>query len=113
MMADSLTTIDSVKTVQEEPEVNKIVYRIQIGSFSKGLPEYIDRLYKKLAVLRRIDHYTDEKGITVYTIGEVSNLDDALKLQAQIRQEGVKDAFVVAYNNGKRITLKEARELTK
>lgn len=100
-----------VETETEEDE-NNLIYRIQIGAYSKGLPEYVDRLYKKLSVLRKIDHYTDDRGVTVYTVGEVNNFDDALKLQAQIRQEGVKDAFVVAYNNGKRITLKEARELT-
>lgn len=105
--------ITEEKPVVAEEEKNELIYRIQIGAFSKGLPEYIDRLYKKLAVLRRIDTYTDERGVVVYTVGELRNFDDALKLQQQIRQEGVKDAFVVAYHNGKRITLKEAREITK
>ncbi|MFA9389093.1 MAG: hypothetical protein ACERKD_04770 [Prolixibacteraceae bacterium] len=105
--------IEPIPKMDDIDEVNKIIYRIQIGSYSNGLPDYIDRQYQKLGQFRKIDHYTDDKGITVYTIGEVKNLDDAIKLQAQIRQEGVKDAFVVAYNNGKRITLKEARELTK
>jgi hypothetical protein len=95
------------------PEGNSIVYKIQIGAYSKGLPEYIDRLYKKLSVLRRIDSYTGDKGVVVYTVGELANFDDAVKLQNQIRQEGVKDAFVVAFNNGKRITLSEAREISK
>ncbi|MGF7139930.1 SPOR domain-containing protein [Roseimarinus sediminis] len=111
------TTVSEViaedKPVVAEEEKNELIYRIQIGAFSKGLPEYIDRLYKKLAVLRRIDSYTDERGVVVYTVGELRNFDDAVKLQQQIRQEGVKDAFVVAYHNGKRITLKEAREITK
>lgn len=92
---------------------NDIRYKVQIGAYSKGLPEYIDRLYKKLSVLRKIDNYTDDRGIVVYTIGNVDNFEDAVKLQNQIRQEGVKDAFVVAYNNRKRITLSEAREIQK
>lgn len=101
------------KPAEIEEEKDELIYRIQIGAFSKGLPEYIDRLYKKLSVLRRIDSYTDDRGVVVYTVGELRNFDDAVKLQEQIRQEGVKDAFVVAYHNGKRITLKEAREITK
>lgn len=105
-------TIKVLLPIQNESQ-DKLVYRIQIGAFSKGLPDYIDRLYKKLAVLRKIDHHTDERGVVVYTIGELSNYDDAVKLQNQIRQEGIKDAFAVAYLNGKRITLKEARELEK
>ncbi|MDA3929042.1 MAG: hypothetical protein PF541_08785 [Prolixibacteraceae bacterium] len=103
--------LDTIQNVNIEAPVS-IVYKIQIGAYSKGLPEYVDILYKKLSVLRKINKYTDERGIVVYTVGEVSNFDDAIKLQKQIRQEGVKDAFVVAYNNGKRITLSEAREIT-
>lgn len=90
-----------------------IKYKIQIGAYSKALPAYVDRMYNKLSVLRKIDNYTDKNGIVVYTVGNVDNFEDALQLQKQIRQEGIKDAFVVAYNNGKRITLSEAREIQK
>jgi hypothetical protein len=48
----------------------------------------------------------------VYTVGELTSFDDAVKLQNQIRQEGVNDAFVVAYLNNKRISLNEARKLS-
>lgn len=113
MVKDSTHMEVITESAVVEEEIDVIKYRVQIGSFSKGLPDYVDRLYKKLSVLRKIDHYTDENGITVYTIGEVSNFNDAIKLQEQIRNEGIKDAFVVAYNNGKRITLKEAKEITK
>jgi hypothetical protein len=91
---------------------NLVVYKVQIGAYSRGLPDYIDRLYKKLSVLRRIDTYTNDRGVTVYTVGELSNFDDAVRLQNQIRQEGVQDAFVVAFLDGKRITIKEAREIS-
>jgi len=114
---DTVSVVESVDNEQDEPngeaaQVKQVVYKVQIGAYSKGLPDYIDRLYKKLSVLRRIDHYTDERGIVVYTVGELSNFDDAVKLQNQIRQEGVKDAFVVAYLNNKRISLNEARKLS-
>lgn len=95
-----------------EPLGDKVIYKVQIGAFSNSLPDYIDRLYKKLSVLRRIDTYTTEKGVVVYTIGELASLDDAVRLQNQIRIEGVSDAFVVAFINGKRITLNEAKEIS-
>ncbi|MBN2805296.1 MAG: SPOR domain-containing protein, partial [Prolixibacteraceae bacterium] len=94
-----------------DENASHIIYKIQIGAYSKDLPQYIEKLHRKLSILRKIDQHTDERGVTVYTIGEVANLGDALSLQEQIRTEGVKDAFVVAYNNGKRITLKEAKAL--
>lgn len=96
----------------EQQNDKHLVYKVQIGAYSKGLPAYIDKLYKKLSVLRNIDNYTTEDNIVVYTVGELSNYDDALKLQNQIRQEGVKDAFVVAFYNGKRITLSEAKKIS-
>ncbi len=96
----------------EEPEQkDELIYRIQIGAYSKGLPAYIDKLFKKLSVLRKIDNYTDENGVVVYTTGKLTNLDDAMKMQKQVRQEGAEDAYVVPYFNGKRITLEEAKKI--
>ncbi|QGY46362.1 hypothetical protein GM418_22670 [Maribellus comscasis] len=96
----------------EEPEQkDELIYRIQIGAYSRGLPTYVERLFKKLAVLRKIDNYTDDRGVVVYTTGKLTNLEDAVKMQKQVRQEGVEDAFVVPYFNGKRITLEEAKKI--
>jgi hypothetical protein len=117
MPADTVLIVENndneyVESVEEPVVIEQVTYKVQIGAYSKGLPDYIDRLYKKLSVLRRIDHYTDERGIVVYTVGELTSFDDAVKLQNQIRQEGVNDAFVVAYLNNKRISLNEARKLS-
>jgi hypothetical protein len=63
-------------------------------------------------VIRRIDEYTDAKGVTVYTVGELKSYEDALQMQSQVRMEGVKDAVVAAYLNGKRIPVNEARKIS-
>ncbi|NCB08793.1 MAG: SPOR domain-containing protein [Bacteroidia bacterium] len=97
----------------KQADTEELVYKVQIGAFSRSLPAYIDRLYKKLSLIRKIDNYTDEKGVVVYTTGSLTNLDDAIKLQKQVRQEGVQDAFVIAFYNGKRITLEQAKEIEK
>ena len=97
--------------ISEQPETDELIYKIQVGAFSRGLPNYIDRLFKKLSLIRKIENYTDENGVVVYTTGNLTNMKDALKMQNQIKQEGVEDAFVVPYFNGKRITLKRAKEI--
>jgi hypothetical protein len=48
-----------------------------------------------------------------YTAGRFDKPEDAIKLQSELKKEGFADAFVVAFNNNKRITLSEARQLVK
>ncbi|MFV0593046.1 MAG: hypothetical protein ACK5M7_16850 [Draconibacterium sp.] len=103
-------------TVQPEPQqtdeqTDELVYKIQIGAYSRGLPPYVKKQFDKLAFIRKIDQYTDEKGVVVYTTGNLTNYEDAQKMQTQVRREGIEDAFVVPYFNGKRITLSEAKKM--
>lgn len=90
---------------------DKLVYKIQIGAHSRGVPAYRQRLYNKLSLIRKIDNYTDEKGVVVYTTGNLTNFEDAEKMRNQVRQEGIEDAVVVPYFNGKRITLEQAKKI--
>ncbi len=46
-----------------------------------------------------------------YTVGSLTNYSKAVDLRKQIQQQTpVKSAFVIAYKDGKRISVKEARE---
>jgi len=99
------------KEIKEASE--KIIYKIQIGAYKRTPPQWVLKLYKRLSILRRIDKHVDEKGITVYSVGELNTYKDALHMQKQIKTEGIKHAIVAAYKNGKRISLKEAKTLTK
>lgn len=96
----------------QNQKTENVIYKIQIGAYSRGLPAYVKKLFEKLSVIRKIEHYTDEDGVVVYTTGNLSNLDDAKKMEKQVQQEGVKDAYIVPYFNGKRITLERAKEIT-
>lgn len=109
ILPDSL--VKAMTPEQVAPVDNGVTYKIQIGAYSKTPPDWVQRLFKKLSVIRRIDKYTDNKGVTVYTVGELKSYKDALQMQSQVRQEGVKDAFVAAYKNGERIPLTEARKI--
>lgn len=92
---------------------DEIIYKIQIGAFKTELPPASKALFKKLSVLRKIDNYTDDKGVTYYTIGEVSNFKDAVKLQDQIRKESVKDAFIIIFKDGKKLSYSDAKNYLK
>ncbi|WP_167606098.1 SPOR domain-containing protein [Maribellus sediminis] len=104
-------TIPVATPANEENNQEGLVYKIQIGAYSRGLPAYVKKLFDKLSYIRKIENYTDDRGVVVYTTGNLTNYEDAVKMQNQVRQEGIEDAFVVPYFNGKRITLNEAKKL--
>ncbi|RKD90790.1 SPOR domain-containing protein [Mangrovibacterium diazotrophicum] len=102
----------AIDTLQAEIEpVDEIIYRIQIGAYRNDPPDWVQRLFKKLSVLRRIDQYTDEQGVTVYTVGELKSYEDAQQMLKQIKLEGVSTATIAAYKNNERIPVTEARKL--
>ncbi len=96
--------------VKVEP-VSGVIYKIQIGAYKGKVPESANKLMKKLSVIRKIENHIDEKGVTVYTTGNLKTWQEAVTMQNQVKQEGVKNATVVAYQNAKKITVNEARKI--
>jgi N-acetylmuramoyl-L-alanine amidase len=78
-----------------------IVYKVQITSSDKQIPLNSD----KFNGVEKPGEYID-KGIFKYTAGECKSQIDATRLQAVLRKNGFKDAFVIAMQDGKRIPLK-------
>ncbi|WP_321996754.1 hypothetical protein [Draconibacterium orientale] len=112
LVAPSIAPVNRTTTSEtDDTTEDELIYKIQLGAYSRGLPAYVKRLFDKLSYIRKIENYTDEKGIVVYTTGNLTNYNDAVKMQEQVRREGVEDAYVVPYFNGKRITLSEAKEI--
>ena len=102
-----------VKPSTEIPPTEGIItYKIQIGAYSKTPPDWVQRQFKKLSVIRRIDQYTDNNGVTVYTVGELKTYKDALQMQKQVKIEGIQKAIIAAYRDGERIHIDEALKIT-
>ena len=80
-----------------------IVYKVQIGAFRNVVAE---STFKGFAPLMKENA---GNGITRYTAGLFGNESTALKARNQIRELGYRDAFVVAFKNGKRLSIKAAR----
>lgn len=64
----------------------------------------------KLMGLKNVWVYEDS-GLYKYTIGNEKDLKSASVLQAELRGKGFVGAFVVAFKNGKRIPVREAKKL--
>jgi hypothetical protein len=102
-----------VQKPTQESKNTGIVYKIQLGAYSKGIPNSMKPVFKKITMIRKVETYTDEKGVVVYTTGNLTRFEDAQVMLTQVKQEGVKDAIIAAYFNGKRITLEQAKETEK
>ena len=100
------------KPVATAEPVSAVIYKIQVGAYKGKLPETAAKSMKKLSMLRKVENYKDEKGVTVYTTGSLKTYQEAVTMQSQVKLEGIKNASIAAYNNGKRITLDEARKIT-
>ena len=90
----------------KEADQDRIVYKVQIGSFLNGkLSATFKTMYAKLSKFRKIDKYTDAKKYDIYTVGNFTEYNDAALLKNQLILEGAKGAFLAAYKNGERIPI--------
>ena len=62
--------------------------------------------------LKNVWEYKDS-GLYKYTIGNKRDIQAASALQSEIRKKGFTDAFVVAFQNGKRIPVRKALKFLK
>jgi hypothetical protein len=83
-----------------------LVYRVQVGAFSKPIPS---NLFKEFTPVS--GEKLNEKGFTRYLAGYFNSSAKVVLARDQIKALGYADAFAVAYCDGNRITLAEARLL--
>lgn len=110
---DTLFIYTPPPTLQETKSTDEtgVVYKIQLGAFKGKTPDVAAKALQKLAILRKVENYKDEKGMTIYTTGSLRVYGEAEILRAQVKQEGMKNPMIIAFQNGKRITVQEARKL--
>lgn len=82
---------------------NGVVFAVQIGAFRNAIPE--STFSDMTPVLgERLDN-----GLTRYTAGLFTDLRSANGARDLVRERGYRDAFVVAYKDGERVSLAEAQ----
>jgi hypothetical protein len=82
-------------------------FRVQIGAFKTRIP---DNAFKGLSPL---NGETTNSGYIRYTAGNFNRMENAAAVKNDLRGLGYNDAFVVAYFNGKRISIAEALAMLK
>ncbi|MBK9175705.1 MAG: PD40 domain-containing protein [Flavobacteriales bacterium] len=79
-----------------------IVYKVQIGAFRKPIPQ------QAFSDMSPVMGETVGNGLVRYTAGLFTGFNGAAAAKDLVRERGYRDAFVVAYRDGKRIPLGEA-----
>ena len=92
----------------DENAATGIVFKVQIATSSTPIP----RKASNFNGLNNVDEYIS-KGLYKYTVGRTATLDEAKKLQNELREKGFNGSFIVAFEADKRIRLQEAIERTK
>lgn len=84
------------------PDMSGLVFRVQIGAYGKtNIPANLDQENDNMDL-------ETEGGLQKILIGHYRSYQDADQLKTHMQKIGVKDAWVVPYRDGVRITLAEA-----
>ncbi|MEE3999301.1 N-acetylmuramoyl-L-alanine amidase [Tenacibaculum sp. FZY0031] len=89
------------KTTESKPVSTDVVFRIQIAASRKKLSTSSFKGLENVESLFIDDYYK-------YYYGNSPSLSGIKKVLPEVRRKGYKDAWVVAFKNGKRISIKEA-----
>ena len=93
---------EPARIVVDEPKPSGIVFSVQIGAFRNPIPT--DLFDDIIPVMGE----SAGGGLTRYTAGLFNDYGAADRARLKVRDRGYRDAFVVAYRDGVRITLAEA-----
>ncbi len=84
-----------------------VYYAVQIGVYKDR------RQPSQMKGVSPIDYETMPNGYIRHTSGRFGNYDQARASQANIRRQGISDAFVIAYIDGRKVSFSEAVEYQK
>lgn len=83
-----------------------LLIKVQITSSSKKIPLNS----RKFSKVEGVEEFED-KGIYKYSIGQFEEISEAAKAQKKVQKKGFKDAFLIAFYRGKKISIRKARAI--
>lgn len=89
-----------------EQQKRGVVYKVQFMTSANALKENA----REFKGITDYEYYL-QRGTYCYTTGSFATAPEAVKHQKAVRERGFKDAFVVAFLDGERISLQKAKEL--
>lgn len=93
------------KIILNEDKPTGLLYRVQVGAFSKPINETLFSEFTPVSGEKL------NNGITRYMVGYFNKREAVMSALAKVRKIGYADAFPVAYCDGERISMFEAKRL--
>lgn len=84
----------------------KVEFRVQIGAFTTIVSEAVAEKYLSVEGIRE----SRQDNLTILTVGGFKTYEEAAEYRESLKAVGLEDAFVVAFNRGSKVSLKEAKE---
>lgn len=99
----------SVKKTESTPiktvPTNAVIYKVQIAASDKT----VSKTDPKFSSIKDMVNDKSAGGLNRYVVGNYSKRSDAEARMKTMKAKGFKDAFVVAYKNGKRVALENVK----
>lgn len=83
----------------------KVEYRIQLAAFAEPFEDKVAEFYLMIDSISEINL----NELTLLTVGSYKSYGKALETRNEIRQKGFNEAFIVAFNRGRKIPVDDAR----
>jgi len=108
-LLSSFKLAEQIKKEQEKGEkrgIDGLIFKVQLATSATK----IDLIPENFRGLKDVEVY-EAGGLFRYTYGKMNTMEEASLKQEDVRNIGYRDAFVVAFLNGNRISVGEANKL--
>ncbi len=83
----------------------EVDYKIQLAAFKESMPEESARFYLMIDSIIELNL----EDLTLLTVGNYKSYGKALERRDELRRMGFADAFIVAFNQGRKVSIEDAR----
>jgi N-acetylmuramoyl-L-alanine amidase len=88
-----------------------LVFSVQLGAYREVVPVAMANRFLQFAS-RGVSIYKDPNtGLTVYQVGSLNTYAEASQLRTEALNKGITDAFIVAWKDGRKISVEEALKI--
>ena len=105
--AEAANKSDEMITDQPAVQIKGVIFQVQLGAYAQEQ----NKVETDMATGDALD-LTDQGGMQKVVVSRFRTYQNAANLRDRLKKMGVKDAFVVAMNDGQRIEVQEAVRLS-